>query len=458
VSDRPEPSTDDRGFGIDELFFSATDEGGRILTGNAVFTRVSGYTADELHGRAHNVVRHPDTPRVVFRILWEHLQAGEPVAAFVKNRTKDGRAYWVVATAGPVEGGYLSVRFAPSGEHFAVVREVYRELVEVERAAEAGGAGRSDAIEASRARLDVLLADLGFAGYDAFMRAFLPAEMRSREAALAGTPYWERMWGATPPGDDDPRRRALLGALSAFRGVHAGMDRLFGHLDDFARLSTALASRSQDLTGGTRLLSLNALLGASRLGHAGATLAVVAHLIGREADRAAQLTDEVGLRADGLRVLLDDLAFRIAVGRLQAEMAVFFCTAVLRDGGSADEVPLLSGALSDSMGAVRGTSAALVGALREARDQMRRLSDLLGTLAALQLNGTIEASRAPEAATVRQLFLELRERLDVARAEVSELMDAADAVGARAAAEDTAATEAAVARMRERATALALAA
>lgn len=76
------PAARDEGFGLDELFFSTTDAGGRIRTGNPVFTRVSGYDAAELAGRAHNVVRHPDMPRVVFRVLWDHLQAGEPVAAY----------------------------------------------------------------------------------------------------------------------------------------------------------------------------------------------------------------------------------------------------------------------------------------------------------------------------------------------------------------------------------------
>ena len=68
-------------FDVGELFFSATDRKGIITSGNRVFVRVSGYERDELVGRAHNVVRHPDMPRAVFQILWDYLEAGRPIAA-----------------------------------------------------------------------------------------------------------------------------------------------------------------------------------------------------------------------------------------------------------------------------------------------------------------------------------------------------------------------------------------
>ena len=62
-------------FEIDELFFSATDRKGIITSGNSVFVRVSDYSREELVGRAHNLVRHPDMPRAVFQILWDYLEA-----------------------------------------------------------------------------------------------------------------------------------------------------------------------------------------------------------------------------------------------------------------------------------------------------------------------------------------------------------------------------------------------
>ena len=71
-------------FLIDEMFFSTTDKKGIIRSGNAVFARVSGYPMAELVGQPHNIIRHPDMPRVVFRLLWDFLGRNLPVVALVK--------------------------------------------------------------------------------------------------------------------------------------------------------------------------------------------------------------------------------------------------------------------------------------------------------------------------------------------------------------------------------------
>lgn len=436
------PGPQDEGFGLDELFFSTTDAGGRIRTGNPVFTRVSGYDAAELVGRAHNVVRHPDMPRVVFRILWDHLDAGEPVAAYVKNRTKDGRPYWVVATASPLADGHLSVRFKPSGDHFGVVRDVYDELRAIEAGIEAAGGGRNDAVEASAARLDAILAGLGLPDYDAFMRVILPAELQSRERGLEGSPYWDRLWTGHPAHADG----ALLEVLGAFRDVDARMRHLFARLADHEALSAALAARSRDLTGDTRLLSLNALLGARRHGEAGAALSVVAGLIGSEAERTAAVTAELNRHADILAGLLGDQTFRVTVGRLQAEMAVFFALEAL-DGGDdcRAELAVLDDALSRSAEAIGGVASALGDGLRSVTEQVNAVGGLLHTLDVLQLNGTIEASRIDGADGVRQLFAEMRHRLDAVREEIEGLAVIAGAARRHTAADDRSATDEAVA-------------
>ncbi|MCC6831048.1 MAG: PAS domain-containing protein [Thermoleophilia bacterium] len=437
------PGTPDEGFGLDELFFSTTDAGGRIRTGNAVFTRVCGYSAQELAGRAHNVVRHPDMPRLVFRVLWEHLAAGQPVAAYVKNRTKDGRPYWVVATASPLGDGHLSVRFKPSGELFPVVRDVYEVLRATEVEAEAAGGSRNDAIEASAAHLDGILAGLGLPDYDAFMRVFLPAELRSRERGLEGSPYWDRLWTGHPP--VSAGRAGMLDVLEAFRGVDARMRNLFSRLADQEALSAALAARSRDLTGDTRLLSLNALLGARRHGEDGAALSVVAGLIGTEAERTAAVTAELNRHADILAGLLGDQTFRVTVGRLQAEMAVFFALEALAGGDDCHaELAVLDDALARSADAIGGVASALGDGLASVTEQVEAVGGLLRTLDVLQLNGTIEASRIDGADGVRQLFGEMRHRLDAAREEIDGLAAIARTARRHAGDGDRAATVAAV--------------
>ncbi|HBM58757.1 MAG TPA: chemotaxis protein [Citreicella sp.] len=160
-------------FEAKELFFTRTDERGVIQEGNSVFQRVSGFTWEELKGAPHKVVRHPDMPKGVFHLYWERLKDGKNVAAYVKNRTKDGRFYWVFAVAWPIEGGYISVRMKPSSELFAQVRGIYADMLQAEK--EQGlQAGRSAQMLLDR------LAQHGFASYEGFMAAAIATEMEER--------------------------------------------------------------------------------------------------------------------------------------------------------------------------------------------------------------------------------------------------------------------------------------
>ncbi|MBP7485306.1 MAG: PAS domain-containing protein, partial [Aquabacterium sp.] len=92
---------------------SRTDLKGRITYVNQDFLEYSGFAEDELIGKAHNIVRHPDMPEEAFQDLWDTLSAGRPWTGLVKNRRKNGDYYWVVANATPLlDGeqivGYLS--------------------------------------------------------------------------------------------------------------------------------------------------------------------------------------------------------------------------------------------------------------------------------------------------------------------------------------------------------------
>lgn len=135
---RPTPSSGASGgaeayFGFDELFYSRTDSRGVIQAGNDIFQRVSGFTWPELLGAPHRIVRNPDTPRGVFRMLWDSIQKGRSLGAYVTNRTKSGDYYWVFAIILPIEGGYLSVRLKPSSKMFDKIRDVYAVVTERER-------------------------------------------------------------------------------------------------------------------------------------------------------------------------------------------------------------------------------------------------------------------------------------------------------------------------------------
>ncbi|MFU1913552.1 methyl-accepting chemotaxis protein [Bordetella avium] len=119
----------------DQYLISRTDVKGRIIYANPAFVEVSGFEREELLGKAHNIVRHPDMPPQAYEDLWRTLEAGKSWLGVVKNRRKDGGYYWVLANATPIfEDGevvaYSSVRVRPTDEQIAEAEERYAELRE----------------------------------------------------------------------------------------------------------------------------------------------------------------------------------------------------------------------------------------------------------------------------------------------------------------------------------------
>jgi len=115
------------------VLVTRTDTKGAITYANDAFCQISGYSHDELVGKNHNVVRHPDMPPQAFKWLWDTLKEERPWRGMVKNRCKNGDHYWVRATVAPVieNGkivGYVSVRKAPTRQQVAEAEAMYREL------------------------------------------------------------------------------------------------------------------------------------------------------------------------------------------------------------------------------------------------------------------------------------------------------------------------------------------
>jgi len=112
---------------------SKTDMKGAITYANDAFVEISGFTRDELIGKNHNMVRHPDVPSQAFADLWRNLKAGYPWRGIVKNRCKNGDHCWVDAFVGPIRRGseitgYMSVRRQPQREDIQAAEALYREL------------------------------------------------------------------------------------------------------------------------------------------------------------------------------------------------------------------------------------------------------------------------------------------------------------------------------------------
>jgi PAS domain S-box len=95
----------ERTFGTDEIIVSKTDPKGRIIYANEVFLRLAGYAESEIIGQPHSIIRHPDMPRCVFKLLWDTVQSGNEIFAYVVNRSKNGDHYWVLAHVTPTFDG-----------------------------------------------------------------------------------------------------------------------------------------------------------------------------------------------------------------------------------------------------------------------------------------------------------------------------------------------------------------
>ncbi len=130
----------------DDFIVSKTNPKGIITYCNEIFMEFAQLPEEELVGKQHNVIRHPDMPRAVFRLLWQTLQDGREFNGFIKNLSADGGHYWVFANVTPskdVEGrllGYYSVRRKPSQAGIRWFETLYARMLEAEQAAGAAAA------------------------------------------------------------------------------------------------------------------------------------------------------------------------------------------------------------------------------------------------------------------------------------------------------------------------------
>jgi len=116
-----------------KILVSKTDLKGVITYASDAFVELSGFTREELIGKSHNIVRHPDMPPQAFAWLWDTVKQGRPWRGIVKNRSKDGDHYWVDAFVVPVRKdgaivGYMSVRSAPTRQQVSEAEALYQKL------------------------------------------------------------------------------------------------------------------------------------------------------------------------------------------------------------------------------------------------------------------------------------------------------------------------------------------
>lgn len=150
-------------FEKNEIIVSKTNLQGRLIYANDVFCRVAEMATDEVLGQPHNIIRHPDMPRIIFKLLWETIQSGSEIFAYVKNRSKTGKYYWVIAHVTPSfdkngeVDGYHSNRRLPDPNEIGKITALYRAL----KAEEDKHTNPKEGLKASQKLLDKYMQEKG---------------------------------------------------------------------------------------------------------------------------------------------------------------------------------------------------------------------------------------------------------------------------------------------------------
>jgi aerotaxis receptor len=268
---------------------STTDVHSHVAYANEAFLAVSGFTAEEIMGQPHNLVRHPDMPQQAFADMWATLKAGTSWTALVKNRRKDGDHYWVRANATPVmrEGrlvGYMSVRTKPTRDEVQTCEALYARFVRGEQGSRAFHKGlivrtglarllswRQTASLRSRLVQPMALLWLLVSAMAALLQTWDQALITSAKLAgvLALTAWWldgqvvrplqrvlrqaQAVAAGSPGSNEQLDRVDEIGML--MRNVNQAGLNLRALLDDVSAQIDGLTGVSQEITQGNRQLS-----------------------------------------------------------------------------------------------------------------------------------------------------------------------------------------------------------
>lgn len=323
---KPVPTDKERSFDISELFFSTTDKRGVILNGNDVFVRISGYEHSKMIGAPHSIIRHPDMPRIVFKVLWDTIQAGKMIAAYVKNMAADGGYYWVLAVVFPVGDKYLSIRLKPTTGLHQAAEAVYKEVLKDEEV---------HGMEASANVLFKMLGDAGFATYDQFMTSALVAELKARDEAVHKThpeAEKEESFNSRAIGSSEDISHTLNQISHVSTQTSQKYRNLFSKITEFDETSKSFREQVDFLLNTFhefQLLSLNMRVFAAQIGAAGASIGVVAENFQRLVSTIEEYLQGFSKTVEVLCQDMQKLTLEVGSLKVQIDMVDFFVRASL---------------------------------------------------------------------------------------------------------------------------------
>jgi aerotaxis receptor len=306
-----EPINEESAFGLEELFVSVTDPSSVIQFANDVFLRVAKYERQEILGKYHNIIRHPDMPMAAFRVMWEYLLNGAPVCVYVKNMAKDGSYYWVLALAFPVPGGYLSIRMKPGSKQFDKIKAIYKETrkYELELLTKHD---REYSVRAGKTYLIEKIKELGYHSYGAFMKYSLQMEMRHREESLNQRQPSDRVLTET-----GKKLQRLSNILRNFVLAADGLDEMH---NDLIKHSNFILHLSNSIYS----IAINARLQSSKLDKSDQSLSVISEKMGEQTQWGEENLKKIIHKIEDLYRKFRKLNFDVVSTKLQTEMALFY--------------------------------------------------------------------------------------------------------------------------------------
>ena len=123
-----------------DMIVSKTDAQGIITYGNSKFIEVSGYSEEELLKSCHNIIRHPNMPKAMFKMMWDYIQNDKNIMVVIKNMAKNGDHYWVTTDFNIIKDkdnvvqNYIAFRQAPSRDVIKIIEPIYEKMSEIEKA------------------------------------------------------------------------------------------------------------------------------------------------------------------------------------------------------------------------------------------------------------------------------------------------------------------------------------